>query len=286
MWRNTWTLLLLTALSTGCQKPAVHTREFPLTGEIVAINLDRTEVTVKHDDVVGFMEAMTMPFPVKDPALLQGLAPGDLIKATLVITDEESFLTGFTKTGSVPPGIRAAVQAAVPVLAPGEVVPDIVLVADDGRQTTLASRRGSFVLVTFIYTRCPLPDYCPRMDAYFKRVQDAVARSPRLKSQVRLLSISFDPDFDTPALLQAHARQRGADTAVWQFATAPRDRVAAFGARFGLEVMREGTDGSNITHNLRTALVGRDGTLVKTYNGNAWSPDEVVRDLETLAAKH
>jgi protein SCO1 len=286
MWRTIWTLLILTALSTGCQKPAVHTREFPLTGEIVAIKPDRTEVTVKHDNVVGFMEAMTMPFPVKEPALLQQLAPGDLIKATLVITDEESFLTAITRTGSAPPGTRAAVKTAVPDLAPGEAVPDIVLVADDGRETTLASRRGSFVLVTFIYTRCPLPDYCPRMDAYFKVVQDAVTRSPRLKNQVRLLSISFDPDFDTPARLQAHARQRGADPAVWQFATAPSERVAAFGARVGLEVIREGVDGSNITHNLRTALVGRDGTLVKTYNGNGWSPDEVIRDLETLAAKH
>ena len=285
MWRTTWALLVLTALSTGCQKPAVHTREFPLTGEIVAIKLDRTEVTVKHDDVVGFMPAMTMPFPIKDPAVLQGLAPGDLIKATLVITDEESFLATITKTGSVPPGTRAVITAAVPVLAPGEAAPDVVLVADDGRETTLASRRGSFVLVTFIYTRCPLPDYCPRMDTYFKGIQDAVTRSPRLKNRVRLLSISFDPDFDTPARLQAHARQRGADPAVWRFATAPPDRVAAFGARFGLEVIREGVDASSITHNLRTALVGRDGTLVKTYNGNAWSPDEVVRDLETLAAR-
>jgi protein SCO1/2 len=286
MWRHTWTLIVLTALSTGCQKPAVHTREFPLTGEIVAIKLDRTEVTVKHDDVVGFMPAMTMPFSVKDPALIHGLASGDLIKATLVITDDESYLTAITRTGAVPPGAREPIKASVAVLAPGEAVPDIVLVADDGRETTLASRRGSCVLVTFIYTRCPLPDYCPRMDAYFKDVQDAVTRSPGLKTHVRLLSISFDPDFDTPARLQAHARQRGADPAVWQFATAPPDRVAAFGARFGLEVIREGVDGSNISHNLRTLLVGRDGALVKTYNGNGWSPAEVIRDLEALAAKH
>jgi protein SCO1/2 len=286
MWRTTWALFVLTALSTGCQKPALHTREFPLTGIIVTIKLDRTEVTVKHDDVVGFMPAMTMPFPVRDPAALQGLAPGDLITATLVITDEESYLRGITKTGSVPLDVREATPAAVPVLTPGEPVPDVVLVTEDGRETTLSSRRGSFVLLTFIYTRCPLPDYCPRMDKCFRSVQDAVTRSSTLKNQVHLLSISFDPDFDTSARLRAHARQRGADPAVWQFATAPRDRVAAFGARFGLNVIREGMDGSNITHNLRTALVGRDGTLVKTYNGNSWSPDEVVRDLETLAAKH
>ena len=286
MWRSALILLVLTSLFPGCQKPAVHTRTFPLTGEVVAIKRDRTEVTVKHDDVVGFMPAMTMPFPVKNPAEIDGLAPGDLIKASLVITDEESMLTAITKTGSVAPEKRAIITDAAPVLAPGEAVPDVALVGDDGRETTLASRRGSFVLVTFIYTRCPLPDYCPRMDAYFKRVQDAVTESPRLKNQVRLLSISFDPEFDTPAHLQAHARQRGANPAVWQFATAPPDRVAAFGARFGLEVIREGVDGSNITHNLRTALVGRDGTLVKTYNGNGWSPEEVVQDLEKLVAKH
>jgi protein SCO1/2 len=286
MWRTISAVLVLTGLLTGCQKAAVPAREFPLTGTIVTIRLDRTEVTVKHEDVVGFMPAMTMPFPVKNPALLQGLAPGDVISATLVITDEESYLTAIRKTGSVPPGAPGAASAAVAVLTPGEAVPDITLVTEDGRETSLVSRRGSWVLLTFIYTRCPLPDYCPRMDKYFKAVQDAITRSPSLRHQVRLLSISFDPDYDTPPRLLAHARLRGADPAIWQFATAPRDRVAAFGARFGLDVIREGTDGTNITHNLRTALVGRDGALVKTYNGRDWSPDEVVRDLETLAAKH
>ena len=105
-------LALLIALITvpGCGKPAPNSRQYPLTGEIVAIKSDRTEITVKHDEVKGFMEAMTMPFPIKEAAQLEGLAVGDLIAATLVVTDEEAYLTGLRKTGSVPPDKRGAVQ--------------------------------------------------------------------------------------------------------------------------------------------------------------------------------
>jgi protein SCO1/2 len=274
-------------LAAGCSRPAPSTtRQFPLTGEIVAVRTDRTEVTVRHDEVKGFMPAMTMAFAIKEPALVAGLQPGDLIAATLVLTDEDSYLTAIRKTGTVPPGAHSApLPEPPPGLRDGEAVPDIMLTFDDGTTAPLTAQRGTLVLLTFIYTRCPLPDYCPRMDRYFTAIQAAVAADPRLKGQVRLLSISFDPEFDTPARLAAHARARGADPAVWRYATAPRAAVDAFGARFGLTVTREGADGSNITHNLRTALVGRDGTLVKTYNGNEWQPPEVVRDLASLAAR-
>jgi protein SCO1/2 len=105
---------------------------------------------------------------------------------------------------------------------------------------------------------------------------------PALRRHVRLLSISFDPDYDTPARLTAKAREAGADPALWHFATAPREQVDAFGATFGLSVLREGPNGREITHNLRTALIDRDGKLVKTYNGNDWSPQDVIGDLQAL----
>ena len=105
-------LVLMVALACvhGCAKPAPASRQYPLTGEIVAIKADRTEVTVRHDEIKDFMKAMTMPFPIKDAAQLAGLAPGDTIATTLVMTDEESYLTGLTKTGSVPPGTGGAIQ--------------------------------------------------------------------------------------------------------------------------------------------------------------------------------
>lgn len=275
-------------LLAACGEPARPgaVREFPLTGEVLAIKPDRTEITVKHDDVPGFMPPMTMPFAIKDPALLDGLAPGDQIAATLVLTDEESYLIALRRTGTLPPDKRSALPGApAPTIAPGGLVPDLALTQDDGTDTSLEAQRGRAVLVTFVYTRCPLPEFCPRMDRHFKAVQDAVTANPRLAGHVRLFSLSFDPEFDTPARMRAHAARVGADPAVWRYATAPGGTIAAFGARFGLGVVRDGADRANISHNLRTLLVDRDGKLAKTYNGGEWLPSEVVNDLLALAAR-
>jgi protein SCO1 len=281
-------LMLLVALTacSGCSAPPpppANVREFPLTGEVLAIRPDRSEVQVKHDEVKGFMDAMTMWFSIKDPRLLDGIAPGDLISATLVITSEDSHLTGLRKTGSRPPGEATAPPAApAEVLLVGDAVPDITFTDEAGTPRPLSSYRGHYTLLTFIYTRCPLPDYCPRMNAHFAAVQRGLQADPRLRVSVRLLSVSFDPEFDTAATLAAKAKEMGADPALWHFVTARRDLVDEFGGKLGLSVLREGTGGQNITHNLRTALLDRDGKLARTYNGKEWSPDDVLRDLRAL----
>ena len=272
--------------ASGCTAPPppANVREFPLTGEVLAIKPDRSEIQVKHDEVKGFMEPMTMWFTIKDPALVDGLAPGDLLSATLVLTAEDHYLTGIRKTGSLPPGAAAAPPPSpADVLPVGAAVPDIAFTDEAGQPRPLSSYRGTYTLLTFIYTRCPLPDYCPRMNAHFAAVQRGLKAEPRLGRGVRLLSVSFDPEFDTPARLAAKAKEMGADPALWHFVTAPRDLVDGFGARLGLTVLREGEGGSNITHNLRTVLLDRDGKLARTYNGKDWSPDEVLRDLQALA---
>ncbi len=279
-------VLLPCLLLVACGEPPRPVREFPLTGEVLAIKPDRTEITVKHDDVPGFMPPMTMPFAIKDAALLDGLATGDLIAATLVLTDEESYLTAIRRTGTLPPAERAALSGApTPVVAPGGLVPDVALTLDDGTLTSIEAQRGHLVLITFIYTRCPLPEFCPRMDRHFGTIRDGVSADRRLAGSVRLLSLSFDPEFDTPARMREHAARVGARPPVWRYATAPGGAIAAFGAQFGLSVVREGADRSDITHNLRTLLVDRDGRLAKTYNGGEWLPSEVVSDLLALAAR-
>jgi protein SCO1/2 len=280
--------LIFLALCTSiadCTTPPrpVNVREFPLTGEVLSIKPDKTEVRIRHDDVKGFMEAMTMWFNIKEPRVLDGLAPGDLVKATLVVTDEESYLTGLQKTGSRPPGAPPPDQPpSVDMLRIGDLVPDVTFTDEGGKARPLSSYRGAFTLITFIYTRCPLPDYCPRMNTYFGAIQRALKDQPALGRHVRLLSISFDPDYDTPARLNAKAREAGADPALWQFVTGPRERIDAFGGTFGLSVLREGPNGQDITHNLRTALIDRDGKLVKTYNGKDWFPQDVIGDLQAL----
>jgi protein SCO1/2 len=278
-------VLLFVAGAAGCgaPPPPEHVRQFPLTGEVLAIKPDRSEIQVKHDEVKGFMEPMTMWFAIRDAALVEGLAPGDLISATLVLTADNHYLTAIRKSGHRPPGATTSRPPEPAAILPvGAMVPDIALTDETGRPRPLSSYRGTYTLLTFIYLRCPLPDYCPRMNAHFAAVQRGLKADPRLNGHVRLLSVSFDPDFDTPARLAAKAREMGADPALWHFVTAPRAQVDAFGGRLGLSVLREGAGGSTITHNLCTALLDRDGRLARTYNGNDWVPDQVIRDLQAL----
>jgi protein SCO1/2 len=162
------------------------------------------------------------------------------------------------------------------LLEPGAAVPDVVLKDQDGNERRLSAWRGGVVAVTFIYTRCPLPNFCPLMDRHFAAVQQSVQSDPALKGRSHLLSVSFDPRFDTPEILAAHARKAGADPALWTFATGEQDAVDAFARGFGVSIIREDADLEEIMHNLRTAVIDREGRLVQVFNGNEWTPAELL----------
>ena len=280
--RTTTTVAAVLLLLAACTRPPAP-RAYQLTGQVLDISPDGSQIVVRHDDVKGFMPAMTMPFRLKDTSLAKGRRPGDLIRATLMVTDDESWLSSVEKTGWAPLRQDASPGPAVVLVKPGELVPDETLIDQDGRAFRISSFQGSALLVTFIYTRCPLPDFCPRMDANFAFVQKAVADG-RLPGGVRLLSVSFDPDFDTPAALKQHASRVGADPHVWTFATAPSERVEAWGARLGLSVIRTPHSPAEITHNLRTAVIDRRGRLVTILEGNRWTPDEAVAALRAASS--
>ena len=152
---------------------------------------------------------------------------------------------------------RAAPSASsgFELLKPGEAVPDASFVDQDGKKRTFSSFKGSPVLMTFIYTKCPMPTFCPLMDQHFATIQKKLKDDPALKGRVHLVSVSFDPIVDTPPVLKAHAQTLGADLKTWTFLTGDRDDIDRFAARFGVSVARSLTDQRDITHNLRTALV-------------------------------
>ena len=282
--RRLWAALLVTSVwLTGCQPKDDGTREYSLTGQILALRPETRELVVKHGDIPGFMPAMTMTYTVRDATLLEGRAPGDLVAATLVVEGGDapaSYLSSIRQTGTAPlPAAEATIPAAagVSVLQPGDPVPDTALTDQDGRRLSLADWRGQAVAVTFIYTRCPLPEYCPMLDRRFAQAQALVARDPQLEPRVRLLSVSFDPDADTPEVLQAHARTIGADPTRWRLATAPRDTVDRFAATFGVTVVREAD--RTITHSMRTTVIGPDGRVQAVHSGASWTADELVASL-------
>ncbi len=276
-------LLVTLGLLPGCSRKPPG-REYRITGHVLAVKADLTEITIRHDDIPGFMPAMTMPFKVKTRALLKDRQVGDLVEGTLVVTDEDAWLSRLEKTGWSP--FEEAAEAASPPVDPidrGELVPDETFIDQDGRALRLSELRGSNVLLTFIYTRCPLPDFCPRMDRQFASVQRAV-EAGEVKRPVRLLSVSFDPDFDTPAVLREHAARVGANPRIWKYVTAPRARVDAFGARLGLDIIRNPKNAADITHNLRTAVIDPEGRLITVF-GSDWTPELALRALAPAAPR-
>ena len=272
--------------AAGCSR-APEARTYQLTGQILAVKAETNEILVKHDDIPGFMPAMTMTYAVKDAALIKDRAAGDLITATLVVEPSLAHLSAITRTGSapVPADARTTIPAAagIDLLRPGDVAPDTMLINQDGQPITLKNFAGTATAITFIYTRCPLPQYCPLMDRRFADVQARVAQTPALAGKVRLLSVSFDPKFDRAAVLREHARSLKADPAVWTFATAEEAVVDRFAARFGVNVIREPND--TITHNLRTAVIDGAGRVTAILDSNAWTADDLVRELKAALGR-
>lgn len=276
-------LLVLTVIA--CRGPAPDVREYVVEGQILAIRPEAGEVLIKHGDIKDFMPAMTMPYKVREPALLAGKAPGDLVTARLMVSGTDAWLTTLEKTGTSPLDTVATIPAAafVTPLQAGDPVPGTPLTDQDRKPVALADWRPAAVLVTFIYVRCPLPQFCPMLDRRFAELQKAAMADAGVSGRLKLLSVSFDPAHDTPDALRAHAQKLGADPAIWRFATAPPEIVDRFAATFGVNVIRE-ADGT-ITHNLRTVLVGPDGRVVRVYDGGDWTAagvlDEVRRSLAT-----
>jgi protein SCO1/2 len=279
--------LSLSFAFAACSK-APEQRTYTLQGQVQSLDTPRKLVTVKHEDIKGFMPAMTMPYEVADAKLLDGLAPGDLINAKLIVFSNGAHLVEIKKVGTAPLEKPPADVANPPtassgfeLLRPGEAVPDGKFLDQDGKPRGFGSFKGSPVAMTFIYTRCPLPTFCPLMDRHFASLQKSLKADPALNG-VKLVTVSFDPVTDTPAVLKKHAKSLDADPSRWTFLTGDRDDVDQFAARFGVSVDRALNDARDITHNLRTAIIGADGKLVKVYTGNDWSPDQVLADLKKL----
>jgi protein SCO1/2 len=282
-------------VSSACSKG----RHYEVRGQVVAVDVVKKQLTIKHEDISGFMPAMTMPFPVRDERLLQGREAGELIVATLVVEDNAGYLSAIRRTGMAPLA-EMPPPAPAAVLAAGDPIPDAVFVDQSGQPRRLSEWRGRVVAVTFIYTRCPLPNFCPLMDRHFADVQREIVKDAALRERVRLLSVSFDPEYDTPKVLAAHAARTSANPAYWTMLTGEREEVDRFASTFGVSIIRppaggrsdrpaphssgqpgETTASTEIAHNLRTAVIDSRGRLVTMLSGNEWQPSELLAHLRT-----
>ena len=271
----------IVATAAACSRPEPP-RRYPLTGQVLAVHPERQQLTIKHEDIPGFMPGMTMTFPVTPATLLEGRVAGELITATLEVSESTGRLVAITHTGTAPlPDNPNALAMAAQPLDVGDPMPDAAFIDHHDARRSFSEWTGTATLVTFIYTRCPLPTYCPLMDQNFATIQRAVAEDRALQGRVRLVSISFDPDHDTPAVLAKHAGRLKADPAVWTFLTGDRVTIDRFAGRLGVGLLRPAA-ATEITHNLSTILVGADGRIAKIYTGSDWTPNQAISDLRAL----
>lgn len=286
MRRPARALVVLALLLSACRSQPPSARHYQLSGQVLAVRTELREILIKHEDIPGFMPGMMMPFKVRDEQLLSGRQPGELVTATLLVEDTEAWLTAIDTIGQAPlpdAPLEPSLVSAATMVDVGDLAPQVQLTDQTGTQFNLNDWRGRAVAITFIYTRCPLPQFCPVMDRRFAEMQRLVAADTKLSGRVQLLSVSFDPEHDSPRVLATHASKLGADPRTWIFATGPVPVVDAFAARFGVSVMRERD--RTITHNLRTAVVDPDGRVAALYTGNEWTADVLAADVRKALAR-
>jgi protein SCO1 len=270
-------ILVFALFLIGCNKQA-DAKHYALHGKIMSVDKLGHQLIIDHDAIPGFMDAMTMPYPVSDNAMLDQVNAGDEIKADLKVQGESIAIDKLEVVKKAVPGSTPVPSTQMHVPQLGEPVPDFVLTNQNGRRVHLRNYRGKTLLVTFFYTRCPLNDYCPRVNGHFAVLDKRLAKSPDLYGKTHLLSISFDPKHDTPEVLRSYGsayteRYTKEDFQHWEFATAPADEMKRVAEFFG--VFYE-PDGNNITHSLSTAVIGPDGEIKSWYPGNSWKPEELL----------
>jgi len=278
--------LLGTACRREAPEPGAGAARYPIKGRVVAVDAAARELTLDHEEIPGFMPAMTMPFVVleKDAVLLQGVSPGDEVSASLVVPDSRYWIEDLVVVKTAVPDPDRTPRPTARMPQPGDAVPDVVLVDQDGREVRLSDFRGRAVALTFVFTRCPLPDFCPLMMRRFRQVHEAAVADPRLLERTHLVTVSFDPAHDTPAVLKAYGRpfQRTEPPFThWTLATGSEEAIRTLGGALGLDYVEEER---SFTHNLRTAVIDPDGRLFSLRRGNDWTAEQLLRGLRAAIA--
>jgi protein SCO1 len=281
-WRLVCFCALLMVIYPGCSKKPAGKR-YELQGRVVAVDSGSREITVAHRDIQGLMPGMTMPFQVgRDEDWIFGkIGPGDHVHATLVLTDHAELQDiSFTKGSNT--GSDGTSSLRIPEI--GDEVPDFTLVNQSGKNIHLEQFRGKPLLLTFIYTRCPVLDFCLLMSNNFSDVLKQLQQSPQVFAKAQLLSISIDPAYDTPSMLRSYGERYAGKVDPtfqhWQFASGSLEEVRKAADFFGLSYdQKQG----QIVHTLQTVLIGSDGAIAKVYSGNQWKPAEVAADYVAAA---
>jgi protein SCO1/2 len=280
-------LAIITASCKWGEQPHVNEKRYPIKGIVVAVNKPDHTATIKHENIPGYMDSMTMDFKIKNNADLEVMKPGDQVTGTLVVDDVSSWIevTAITEGGS-----QITPTTAVPgEPKPGDQIPEFSLVNQDGKAIRLSQYKGKALALTFVYTRCPQPDQCTLMSNNFAAIDKDLQQQPDVYAKTHLLTVSFDPEYDTAKVMRSYGAShtgRYSDETFdhWEFLTGTPEEVKRMAEYFGLRYFKDSSTGEEqVIHSLRTAVIDPNGKLIKLYRGNEWKPIEVADDLRELA---
>jgi protein SCO1/2 len=290
--RNLLFLCLALFAFTGCQKQAKpegnsELKRYPLKGKVVSVDRASKKAKIEHEKIPGFMDAMTMDFPIHEDWVWRELAPGAEVHADLVVdlNAEEPYWLEKIGIVSLPRPDQSPVPINEKFAQIGKEVPDFTLTNQDGKKFSLKDYCGKALAITFIYRECPLPEFCIKMSKHFSDMANQIAADPEGKKKVRLLSISFDPERDTPEKLKQYGlgylgKDAKDDFTVWQLAVGPEKDVRAIADFFGLRYETDEQDKTQINHSLVTAVIGPDGKVRRIFTGGNWTPDQILAELD------
>jgi protein SCO1/2 len=286
------TLVVVAAGLTGCnhntapavQNAATNVKTYPVKGKVLGTDASEGTVTLDGEAIPGFMDAMVMPYKVKNPNVLSELHPGDTLTATLYTSDQGDYLDQLVVVAQGKLNYKPT-TGVYHVPQAGDVVPDFKLLNQSGRTIHLHQYKGKVLIITFIYTRCPLSDFCPRMSRYFAEINNALKKDPALYAKTHLLSISFDPVYDKPAVLKSYGEAYTGEYTKstfghWEFAAPSKDELSMVTHYFDVGV----TPGENgtLTHSLSTVVIGPNSKVVAWYPTNEWKPADILNNVKQI----
>jgi protein SCO1/2 len=256
-------------------------QHYDVRGVIRGISPDRTTLEIQHEDIPNFMPTMTMPFLTRDPKEIGDLKLGDAISFRMIVTAKDFWIDHVKKIRREDVDVREPKPKPTPEpqssrLKEGDAMPAFSLTDQNGKQINAETFRGQPFVLTFVFTRCAVPNFCPRMTSNFSELQNLIKADSGVVAKTHLLSITLDPAFDTPEILQQYGAHSSEDPNVWSLATGDPKEIDRLTAAFS--VYRQ-TEGGTLSHGLATALIGPDGKIMKIWRGNTWTPDEIVSEI-------
>jgi protein SCO1 len=285
---------LLAALGLSC-RPNVRTPSasssaqqiYQVKGVVREVIPEKKKVRIEHEDIPGYMQKMTMLFDVKNAAELAGLQPNDPVSFRMIVTEDDGWIDQIKKTGSTStvPSVTEAMRRSreVEPLAVGDSMPEYRFTNQLGQVVRLSDFQGQAYALTFIFTRCPFPTFCPQLSKSLQQTQATLESMPNGPTNWHLFSITIDPQFDTPTVLQDYAKRHRANPRHWSFLTAALIDIDAIGEQFGLQFWRPSPDALP-NHNVRTVVVNAAGRVPWITPENEWKPEALAQQIVNAAA--